>query len=331
MMPSARPLAALALFSLLIPATAFAQSDSDKATARELGRTAEGLLDAQDFPKAEDAFRRADALFHAPTLILGLARAQAKQGKVVEAWESYNQIIRENNTSSTAFGNALADAQVEIAVVEKRRARVTITVSGGDSPSVTIDAAPIKVEALGIARFMNPGAHVFKATAAGGKTASQSLTIPEGADQTVALVLAVAPAAVPESAPSTEPSPSTPEAPASGGGSWQRTTGFVAMGVGGAFLVEGIITGILVIGKHSSLATGCPGGVCPSNEDSALSSYNTMGTLSTIGFIAGPVIAAGGLLLFLTAPKNDATTAPASGFQVKPYVGFGSLGATGRF
>jgi hypothetical protein len=54
-----------------------------------------------------------------------------------------------------------------------------------------------------------------------------------------------------------------------------------------------------------------------------------MGTVSTISFIAGGVLAAGGAVLFFVARPKDA--APSTGMWVSPYVGPGSVGAVGRF
>src|SRR5690242_16306817 len=96
MMPLSRhiPLVALAA-SLLMAPPAFAQSDADKATARSLGQEGQAALDAKDYRTAEDRFRRADSLYHAPTLALGLARSLAANGKFVAAQETYNRIVRE--------------------------------------------------------------------------------------------------------------------------------------------------------------------------------------------------------------------------------------------
>jgi hypothetical protein len=328
---SVRTLSILALLSAFAPGVAFAQSDADKGTAREIGQSAEVKLTAQDYKGAEAEFRRANALFHAPTLVLGLARAQAGQGKFVEAWESYHSIILENVTTTPSFANALADAQREIVKVEARRGRVTITVTGADAPKVTIDDAPLKTETLGVARFVDPGVHVVKASADGHKTATQSITIAEGSTQSVALALEVdpnAPAVVAATAPGDTSQPSS-ETTSGGGGSWNLTAGYVVGGVGAAFLIEGIITGVIAIGKHSDLAKVCTNG-CPSGDGSELSSYHTVGTLSTVGFIVGAVGVAGGAVLILTAPKHP-SSAPATGFQITPYVGFGSAGATGTF
>jgi hypothetical protein len=338
MMRSVRPLALLALASLFSPASAWAQSESDKGTARELGQTGQSALDTHDWKRAEDDFRRADALFHAPTLALGLARAQAGQGRVVEAWENYHRIILENNTSSPVFAKALADAQSEIASVENRRARVTISASGAEGLKVTIDDVPVRVEALGIERLIDPGPHVFKATADGYRMVSQSVTIPEGAAQSVTLTLTKdtgAPAGlVVPVAGAVAPPPATGvsgvDTSSSGGGSGMKTAAFISFGIGGAGLIEGAITGIVAISKHSSLSSACHNGSCPASEDSAISSYHTMGTLSTVGFIIAGVGAASGVTLFLLAPKST-PAGPTTGLTISPYVGLGAAGATGTF
>jgi hypothetical protein len=332
---SLRRFAVLALLGLFLPVPALAQSDNDRATARDLGQRGEAALAAKDWKHAEEDFHRADALFHAPTLTVGLARAQAAQGKFVEAWENYHRVIIENVTSSAGFARALSDAQAEIGAIEGRRSRVTVTVTGADAPKVTIDDVPVRVEALGIERFVDPGPHVVKAAADGCAPAMQSLTIAEGATQTVALVLQkdvgalVAPAPTPGAIEASYPTSVEPTK-SSGGPSTGRVLGFVAFGIGGAGLAEGIITGIVAIGKHSDLAKVCPNGTCPPGEDSDLNTYHTMGTLSTVGFIVGGVGVAAGTVLVLTSPKSKAA-APATGFSVTPYLGFGMAGATGTF
>src|SRR3974390_1746898 len=92
---------------------AFAQSDDDRATARALGQEGQAALDNKSWATAEDRFRRADKLVHAPTLEIGLARALAAQAKYVEAQEAYNKIIREGVPPGAppAFKQALEDAK----------------------------------------------------------------------------------------------------------------------------------------------------------------------------------------------------------------------------
>jgi hypothetical protein len=348
-----RRLAALALAASLVPVPtlSFAQSDADKATARMLGQEGQKALEARDYATAEDRFRRAESLYHAPTLALGLARALAAQGKVVAAQETYNRIVREGAPPNApdAFKRAIEDAKREVEQVTPRIAAVTINVSGAPNPTVTLDDAPVPNAALGVKRPVDPGTHVVRATADGFKPAETTFNVSEGAAATASLTLEKDLAAVATGAPSA--SPDTGSAGANGSsvavdtskppsGKVQRTAGWVALGVGGAALAAGAITGFIALGKKGELSDKCPNGVCPSDEQSAVDSYRSTGTLSTIFFIVGGVAAAGGAVLLFTAPKDAPAAqakngshraAAASGTYVTPYVGLGSAGLVGRF
>ncbi len=318
--PFRSSLSLLALVAMLAPRPASAQPDEDKATARQLGQQGQVALDAGDWATAEDHFRRADALYHAPSLVLGLARAQSHEGKVVEAWESYHRIIQENVTTSPVFVRALHDATTEIGLVEARRSRLTLRVTGPDAPAVTMDGAPVKREALGIERLVNPGHHTVVVTADGWQTLTRSVDIMEGRAEAVSLGLERGASG----------GPAGPVAAESGAGrsSPSRVLGIAALAVGGAGLLTGIITGIVALGDHSTLEGECRGGVCSASQQSALSAYHTMGAVSTVGFVVAGVGAASGVVLLLTAPARGAGTTKAS---LSPYVGPWSAGVVGRF
>ena len=64
-------------------------------TARALAHDGYEAQTHREYAVAEDRFRRAESLVHAPTLELGLARAQVGLGKLVEAHETYRRIVRE--------------------------------------------------------------------------------------------------------------------------------------------------------------------------------------------------------------------------------------------
>ena len=315
-----------------------APSAADRATARELGTEGKGALDKKDYATAEDRFRRADALFHAPTLLLGYARAEAGLGKVVNASEAYSRIVREGAAAGApaAFVNAVEAAKNEVGAVQARIASVTITVAGPDNPSVTLDDQPVPVAALGVKRPVDPGDHTVKATADGWDAAQTKFTVTEAGAATASLAMtksagpsvAAAPQATPSNAAGST-SPATAADTGSSGGSTQRTLGLVGMGVGGAGLVLGVVTGVVAIGQHSSLATTCATG-CPESAQGSIDSYHTMALLSTVGLIAGGVLAAGGAVLFFTAPSGRGAV-PTTGLAVTPYIGLGSAGAVGTF
>jgi hypothetical protein len=302
----------------------------------------QAALDKKDYATAEDRFRRADSLFHAPTLLLGYARAEAGLGKVVNASEAYNRIVREGVPAGApaAFVAAVDAARAEAGAVQARVASVTISVTGPDNPTVTLDDQPVPVAALGVKRPVDPGDHVVKASSDGWQPAQTKFTVADAGNATASLALVKDPTAVaaaipasPGAASTAAPAPGSPAGAdtASSGGSTQRTLGLVGMGVGVVGLGVGAVTGLLAISKHSTLATECPGGSCTSAAAvSDLSSFHSMSTLSTVGFIAGGVLAAGGAVLFLTAPSSS--SAPArTGVRITPFVGPGSVGAIGTF
>jgi hypothetical protein len=341
--------AALAVGLGLVAPHAFAQSDADRATARALGQDGQQALDAKDYHAAEDRFRRADKLVHAPTLELGLARALAGVGKFVESQETYNRIVREGVAPGApdVFKHALDDARKEVEAVSTKVGAVTITVKavgGADiaDPAVALDGQPINSASLGIRRAIDPGNHVLHVSATGYKPADLNFPVTAGAniDQPILLEqdLTAPPPATAAPGPATGAAPATATTAVPPPGDSSTTSSgnkgsiapWIAFGVGGAGLVVGAITGGLALGDHSTLANECTSGSCPSSNSKAqsdLSSYHTMGAISTVGFIVAGVGAAAGVVLLITGPKSQPTT----GLQVSPTIGLGSLGAIGTF
>ncbi len=329
---------ALSLGTAVSPRDAHAQSDADRATARSLGQEGQQAFEAKDYATAEDRFRRADKMVHAPTLVLGLARALSAEGKYVEAQESYNRIIREGLPPGApdVFKHALDDAKKEVDAVSTKVGAVTITVkaAGGidiPDPQVILDEHPMNSASLGVRRAIDPGAHVLRATADGYKPGELKFSTTEGGSADEPLVLEkdltappVAATAVPMAAPT---GASTPDMGAPEPSKARKIAPWVAFGVGGAGLVVGGITGILAMGKHSTLSDECKPGCSTPGAQSDLSSYHTMGAISDVGFIVAGVGGAVGAILLITQPKATPTT----GVRVVPVVGLGSLGATGSF
>jgi hypothetical protein len=349
---------ALPLTLVFSQSIAFGQTDADKATARTLGTEAQTALDAKDYKTAEDKFRRADSIYHAPTLLLGLARAQAALGRVVAAQESYSRIIREGAPAGgpAAFAKAVEEAKKEVDVVSARIGGVIINVTGTDAPKVVVDdTVTIPTAALGVKRPIDPGSHTVKVTAEGYKPAGKMFDVAEGGAKPTVVDIAMEkdPNAVAAVAPPTGPTApngtGTTAQPATGGnvvtpppgadtgGSSTKTMGYIALGVGAIGLVAGSVTGILALSKHADLANNCkgPDGTCTDAtkvKQSDLDTYHTLGTISTVGFIVAGVGAVAGTVLILTAPKDTraAKTSPQRPW-ITPYVGVASVGAHGQF
>jgi hypothetical protein len=283
-----RLLPALILVACARPSVALAQvSDSEKAAARQLTLDGYSALEKKDYAAAADRFKRAESLFHAPTMTLGFARAQVGLGKLVSAQEAYSRLVHETLPAGApaAFAQAIEDGRTELAALGARIPSLVIQVRGAEAPKVTIDGVAVPGAALGVNWPVDPGPHVVRATAPGAAAKETTVTMVEGKTQTLALDLvpAVAEPAPPSPPAPTPPPPAAPTPPPvsappppmqsappaslppradSPSGSVRKPVGFGALGVGAVGLAVGGIMAGLAAGKHGDLAKLCPTGVC---------------------------------------------------------------------
>jgi hypothetical protein len=344
-------LSASAALGAARPTPAFAQSDADRATARQLGLEGQQALDAKEFKTAEDRFRRAEKLVHAPTLLLGLARGLAGEGRYVEAQEAYNRILREGVAPGApdAFKRALDDARTEVGAVSPKIGGVTITVKaagGGEiaEPKVTLDDHPLNSASLGVRRAVDPGQHVLKVAAEGYRPAEASFSVPEGGSVDQPVTLEKDPSYVPPQPPAPGGAggpaqtpgvtgPAGPEHAATTSTKMPAYAPWIAFGIGGVGLAVGSIAGLVAMGKHSDLSKSCQNAVCDSSHQGDVNSYHSVASVATIGFVVAGLGAAGGVVLLLMQSGGDAHAAAAEppGRYVAPVLGLGTIGARGRF
>lgn len=308
-------------------------TEADRASARSLAAEGYDALERKDYAAAVDRFRHADALVHAPTIGVDLARALVGLGRLVEASERYQLVIREGapKGSPPSWKKAVDDARAEAADLEPRLAWVVIHVMGPLDPEVTVDGVRVPEAAIGARRAADPGTSEVRATAPGFEPVSQTVSLKEGEEQVVTLVLKKSPSGPKPPVEAEAPPVQAPqqEAPS-------RVPAYVAFGIGGAGLIVGSITGVLALAAHSNLSDQCPDDHChPADSAEAhqmrsdRSRYLTLGTISGVGFGVALAGAATGTVLLLTgstgAPK------PQQNAAVWPVVGLGELGVAGRF
>lgn len=332
-----RTAAALAV-SLAVGLTGTAaQAQATAANARAaqlLFDEAKRLADQKDFTAACPKFVQSHQLDPAGGTILHAADCHEHERKLASAWAEYNEAlsyaIKANRADREAIARARIDAltpklaklHVRLPAQSKSAAGFGIWLDGtriGGAGSLA--EAPIPVDA---------GSHLVEARADGRLTASQQFVIVDGREQTITFEeLAPDPAAK-----SAAKSPG-PESPTDADrGRTQRIGGLVLLGAGGVGLVLGTIFGIraLTTGDQADQCTlGPQGNGCPQSAVDDQNSARTSGNVSTIGFIAGGVLAAGGAVLFFTAPKAS----PGRGGIRPPRVALGgrglSLSVSGEF
>jgi hypothetical protein len=325
---AARLLAAAFLSATaLVSAAAVADepSPADKETARTLFRSGDERYRAGDYRGALEAFAAADAIMRVPTTGLELGRTQAKLGLLVEARETLRRAAQSppSPDEPPAFPQARSEAAALYDDLGRRIPAVVLRVvgSGGarlETAEVRVDGDPVEEAMLGQPRRLNPGVHRLVVTAPGFAPAEGSVTLGEGEERELALVLEPLPVADEPSVPDAAP---VAEGPV-------PTVAWVAFGVGGAALVAGTITGAVVLARAGELESDCPDKRCTPEDEDLLDSTVALSHASTALFVVAGV--AGGLgLVAILLPRDEARAAAASSWQ--PLVGPGFAGVRAAF
>lgn len=359
--------AGLSLFT--VGQTAAAQTDFERATAREAANNGRAAFDAGKFEKAVDYLSRAEQLVHSPAHLLFIARAQAKLGHLVAAHETYLKISRETLAPNApkAFVTAHSAAEQEQETLSARLPSVTIVLRGpvkDNEVSVEMDGSALPAAMIGIPLPADPGEHVFKASGPNAISEPVTVKLSEAERQTVTLQVRstgttrVAPAV--HSSPASaaplaaqEPAvPASKSAPVGDGtnvdhansqGNGLLIGSFVSFGVGAVGLGVGIYS-LLKSSKTRDDATqlfnGCELknaiGQCTdlplqSRVESKDKDADRQRNVGVAGLIVGGVGVATGLTLLLLHTSENKQAARDAAPHITPVFGLGSLGLVGTF
>lgn len=316
------------------------------AAARSLGMQGIQLADSGDCKGAIEKLSRAEALYHAPSILGRLGECQVLVGQVVLGTENLNRVVREELAVNApkAFRDAKERAKGVLNTALPKIARLTVRVEPSDAKAqVTVAGAPIPAALIGVERPTDPGTHEIVVSAPGYLEQRQSVTLAEGGTQELALKLEkdpnVAPATPPPAPPPAPLVTMPPQPPADTSPKKDHTLAYVALGVGGAGLVVGGVTGFLALGKKSDLE-GCVKERCPSSQEDTLDGAKTMATVSTVGFAVGFVGVGVGVVLLLTGGSSTSAAVAKpqyakreafAGVHVEPWLGSDRAGLRGTF
>lgn len=193
--------------------------------------------------------------------------------------------------------------------------------------TVTLDGQPAPSTAVGEAIPVDPGPHTFVFQAKDGTTAEQKVLVREGIkNQPVAVVLGSGSAQTGPGAATTAGTGSPPPGGASpppdavtSSGPPLRTIGWAVGGAGVVGLGIGAVFGLVAIGDKNGASCNADN-VCPPGS---LGGAKSAATVSTVGFIAGGALLAGGVVLVLVGPSSShqATTGRMPRLELAPAVG----------
>jgi hypothetical protein len=198
-----------------------------------------------------------------------------------------------------------------------------LTVVGPEGTRVQLDAnTELPVPAT---LHASAGVHSLSARAAGRPIERRPVVLERG--KTTKLDLATEPAP-PQAGdvkkePPPPPPPLPPPPPPADSGGWRRAVGFTSIGVGGAMLLSGIVLGSEAIGARDTYR-GAP-------TQFAYDHASELQMWTDVAFIAGAVVAAGGIALVVWPSSKAAAepTAKTEGVSLVPLPG--GLLLRGRF
>jgi hypothetical protein len=306
---------------------------------------AEGKL-AEACPKLEQSQRMdpgVGTLFH-------LSDCYERQGRTASAWVGFREVASEAKAAKREEQERVARERA--AALEPKLTRLVIEVDPAAPPGIVVrrDGAPVAKELWGSKLPVDPGETRVEASAEGYEAFSSKSRV-EGEGQVVTIripaltkragaqppLVAPPPATPPPAAPVApaappESEPAPPGAAASGGGSPRGTIGLVVAGVGVVGLGVGTFLGL---GAKSTFDDSDPhcddAGKCDQTGVDLRSDAVDQGNLATIVFIGGGVLAATGVVLWATAPGNDADDAKTGVIPLRVVASPGGLRLDGHF
>jgi hypothetical protein len=307
-----------ALLVLATSATALAEPTAVGATADEARRNelyGEGirLASVGRWAEAKDRFAAALAIRASPKVFFSLAQTEEQLGQVASASRDYGRALDAARAAREQEVQSSSERAMAALVPRVPRVRVVVTGASGATgeATATLNGEPA---AIGVPLAVDPGAYHVVVSTPGKREATatvaigerQQLDVPIHLDETPpAPVAGVAP-------PMSLPGPRAAElSPMPGGsfGPW-RTSAIVTAGLGLVGIGVGSYFGIEAKSKYDeSNNAGCDAkNNCPPAAATIRDQAISAGNASTVAFIAGGALLAGGVVLWLVAPSRKTAT-----------------------
>ena len=281
------------------------------AAAQDLFDQGIKLMEASSFAEACAKLEASNRIAWAPGTTINLADCYERLGRFASAWAKF--LEAEPHFRNRTPPDPRADiAKKRAEALYPKLSRVAIEVPAASKvPGVVVkrDGDVVDESQWGNALPVDPGKHIVEVSAPGKEPWKWESDVQGSAPVKVVVpALQDSKTAPLPTATSTASSP-----PPDAGMSTQKKLAIGAGALGVAGLVLGGVTGSLTLAKVADSNKTCaklddgsfrcdaPGGAL---RDDA----KGLATISTIGFIAGGVLAAGGIVLWLTAPSSSASS-----------------------
>jgi len=303
---------------IALPAAA---EDEVKAAATSAFDQAEQLMTAHEFAGACLKYAESQRLDPQLGTLLHLADCLEQNGQTASAWAAFREaeeVAEKRNDPRRSL------AAERVAKLTPHLSKLQINLPKSADPSslhVERDRVVVGSALWGAPIPTDPGTHTITVSAPGHRAWTGSAIVRSDGSTAVVdvpeLEVEVPPSPEASATPkpvAPPPSQAAPSKHAQGGSkmSTQGVLGWSAVGLGAVGLGVGVIFELKRSSKLSSrdeiCASGDPAECPPGSQarvDELTSEARSAATVATVGFIAGGVLAAGGVALLLTAPKQS--------------------------
>lgn len=295
-----------AAFAIAVSSAARA---TDPATAQALFDQGRKLMAQERWAEACPKLEESQRLDPAGGTVLHLALCREHEGRIATAWALYQDALAQAKHDTRKDRAKIAQERIDALAPRLPRMRVRVAPANRRAEGFTLsrDETVVGEAQWSESLPVDPGPHVLFAKASGRKTWSVRVDVPARAHEVVVDVpdLEIEPRADVPKTPETAPTPSHLEQVKRGDG--QRTAGVIVTGVGVAGVIVGSVFGLLSISQGADADKECvppDRKRCTATGVDLGNSAMTSGNVSTIAFIAGGVLVAGGLAVYFSAPSG---------------------------
>ena len=233
--------------SVALPTGVEAQRASESVLAREQFRAGVTAARESRWDDAAEAFQRSYELSPRPLTLLNLAGAYAQTGRLVESVEAYRMFLMERTGVTARMRN---DAEAQLADLEPRIPRARIRVLGiAEGDVVRLDEYELSTASLEQPLPVTPGDHNVTVQRGEQEPIVVPFTLDEGATEDILVDARTLTASAPVRGGASTGSGTIaggPDGPSPAGTPLVEDPIFWLVLVGGALVVGGVVTGVVL-------------------------------------------------------------------------------------
>jgi serine/threonine-protein kinase len=308
----------------------------DATTAEALFRQGKQMLEAKDYARACPMLAESYRLDPATGALLALATCHEQQGALATAWSEFAEAASRAQREGRADRVSVAKERAQ--AIEPKLSTLTITVPGeiAGLPGFELrrDGVALGQVVFGVPVPIDGGEHTVQVVATGKQTWRTTVSVGREKDKKTVSVSSLdtaasaavltptsgapaatgaAPSSVAPTAgtPGVAPNGATPPSPISPGLASMQIGGLAVGGAGVLGIVVGSVFGLRAISDNNK--SGCGPSTCPDEASlKARADARSAGNVSTISFVAGGVLAAAGVTLFVLGGQKQGEKASIS-------------------